>query len=82
MGRDFADQLLARLPAVRFVIPGSWPGKTVTVAAGLTGLLTAVLLSLWWNPAAGPEPAPAPETPPPMPLFQAVASEFTPVAAK
>ena len=44
----FADAILAKLPGMRFVIPGSHPGVRVLVLAGLLGLLT-----LWASVCGG-----------------------------
>lgn len=40
-----ADSVLARLPVVRFVIPGSSPGGRVLVLAGAAGLATAAVVA-------------------------------------
>jgi len=70
-GAGFADAILAKLPGMRFVIPGSHPGLRVLVLAGVMGLLTAVGVSLLSRPpgsASNPQP-------PPLTLFQPGAVE-------
>ena len=70
---DFADAVLARLPGMRFVIPGSHPGTRILLMAGALGLLTALGISLSRSKdmATNPEP-------PPLTLFQPEAVESWP----
>ncbi len=70
---DFADAVLARLPGMRFVIPGSHPGTRILVLAGGLGLLTALGISLNRS-----KDMPNDATPPPLPLFQPAAVESWP----
>ena len=67
---DFADAILAKLPGMRFVAPGSHPGVRVLVLAGLLGLGTALGVALLGRigPASNPQP-------PPLTLFQPGAVE-------
>lgn len=71
---DFADTILARLPGMRFVTPGSHPGLRVLVLAGLLGLAAAAGIALKGRapPASNPQP-------PPLTLFQPGAVEPVPV---
>lgn len=69
---DFADAVLARLPGIRFVIPGSHPGTRILVLAGGLGILTALGISLSRSKAM---PTAAP---PPLTLFQPAAVESWP----
>lgn len=68
--RDFADAVLARLPGMRYVIPGSHPGVRIILVAGILGLLTATGVSLYQRHAAAASPGP-----PPLTLFQSGAVE-------
>ncbi len=70
---DFADAVLARLPGIRFVIPGSHPGTRILVLAGGLGLLTALGISL-----SRSKDTPANTDPPPLTLFQPAAVESWP----
>lgn len=70
---DFADAVLARLPGMRFVIPGSHPGTRILVLAGGLGLLTALGISL-----TRPKVMATPAGPPPLTLFQPEAVESWP----
>lgn len=70
---DFADAVLARLPGMRFVIPGSHPGTRILVLAGGLGLLTSLGISL-----NRPKDIPDNSTPPPLTLFQPAAVESWP----
>lgn len=82
----FADSVLARLPVVRFVIPGSNPGARVMAVAGMVGLVTAAAVAWTANsasassrntPAGTGTPPPVessfPFTPPPVNVSAAVA---------
>ncbi|MES2466538.1 MAG: hypothetical protein V4675_04490 [Verrucomicrobiota bacterium] len=70
---DFADAVLARLPGMRFVIPGSHPGTRILVLAGGLGLLTALGISL-----SRSKDTPTDAAPPPLTLFQPAAVESWP----
>ena len=66
----FADAVLAKLPGMRFVIPGSHPGVRILVLAGALGLLTALGISLLSRAGSASNPEP-----PPLVLFQPGAVE-------
>lgn len=74
-GMDFADAILARLPGMRYVIPGSHPGLRILVVAGILGLLTAGFISLLHRSH------PPKVKPPPLTLFQPGAVESMPASA-
>jgi hypothetical protein len=44
---DFAEGILARLPSVRWVIPGSNPGTPFLMLSALLGMAVAVTVSFW-----------------------------------
>jgi hypothetical protein len=70
---DFADAVLARLPGMRFVIPGSHPGTRILVLAGALGLLTSLGISLPRSKGMATN-----SEPPPLTLFQPEAVESWP----
>lgn len=67
---DLADAILAKLPGMRFVIPGSHPGIRILFLAGILGLGTALSIGLLHRKPAASNPQP-----PPLPLFQPSAVE-------
>lgn len=70
---DFSDGILARLSAVRFVVPGSTPGRKVVAVAGMLALATAALTA--W---AGRGLEKTDSRPPPLTLFQSRQAESFP----
>lgn len=72
-GVDFADSILARLPVVRFVIPGSAPGRRILWLAGLLGVLTAAAVGIFKD-----VDPPGTPVPPSLSLFQPAELEYHP----
>ncbi|MDB6070504.1 MAG: hypothetical protein JWL81_1675 [Verrucomicrobiales bacterium] len=70
---DFSEGILARLSAVRFVVPGSTPGRKVVAVAGMLALVTAALIA--W---AGRGSEKSETRPPPLTLFQSGQAESFP----
>lgn len=73
-GADFSEGILARLSAVRWVIPGSAPGRVVLAVAGVLALATAALTAWAGRGVADPD-----NRPPPLTLFQSRQAESFPV---
>lgn len=72
-GVDFSEGILSRLSGVRFVIPGSAPGRRVLAVAGMLALVTAALTA--WAGRGGEK---TDSRPPPLTLFQSRPAESFP----